>query len=587
MKDFFKFMFASMLGFILTFIVLFFFVMAFFMAIISMADSEEFVVKNKSVLYLSLSNEINDRTSKTPIDFMDIENYGKILGLNDILKNIDKAKTDDRIKGIYLNINTVPAGLATLSEIRAAIEDFKESGKFVIAYGEMLSQKAYYLASIADKVYLNPEGSVEFKGFNGQVMFIKGLLEKLDIEPQIIRHGKFKSAIEPLILDKMSEPNKEQTSKFITSMWEEVLKKIEENRGINATQLNEIADYLKSQQAQDAYKLGIVDSILYKDEVLTLISEKLGGQEINKIDFVELHEYNKSKNKSTKAKGKDKVAIIYAEGDIVDGNVKGAVISSYRLSETIRKARLNDRIKAVVLRVNSPGGSALASDVILREVKLTSEVKPIVVSMGNLAASGGYYISCAADYIYANPMTITGSIGVFGVIPNFQNFFNNKLGVTFDNVVTNKNSDFISAMKPLSDFQREMIQKEVDDIYNTFTYHVAEGRNMKQAVVDQHGQGRVWSGIDALELGLVDELGGLNQAIDKAAELAELESYRTTELPEEKDPFEQIFEDLFGATQQTMIEKELGAFYNYYKFYESVGRMEGNQARLPFIIEIN
>jgi protease-4 len=587
MKDFFKFMFASMLGFILTFFILFFLAIAFFMAVISMADSEEFAVKEKSVLHMSLSTEIKDRTSKSPIDFMDLENYGKILGLNDILKNIEKAKNDDRIKGIYLNLNSVPSGLATISEIRDAIADFKTSGKFVIAYGEMISQKAYYLASVADKVFLNPEGSVELKGFNGQVMFIKGMLEKLEIEPQIIRHGKFKSAIEPLILDKMSEPNKEQTTAFISSMWAEAIKKIEQNRGISATQLNEIADYIKSQQAQDAYHLGIVDSVIYEDEVLKIIGDKLDGTEINKIDFVELYEYDKSKNVTSTSKGREKVAIIFAEGDIVDGDDNGNVISSVRLSETIREARLNDKIKAVVLRVNSPGGSALASDVILREVKLTAKEKPIVVSMGNLAASGGYYISCAADYIYASPMTITGSIGVFGVIPNFQHFFNNKLGITFDNVTTNKNSDFISAMKPLTEFQREMIQKEVDDIYLTFTNHVAEGRGMDLAVVDEHGQGRVWSGKDALGLGLVDELGGLNKAIAKAAELAELEEYRITELPEEKDPIQQIIEDLFGTTQQTMIEKEFGAFYNYYQFYESIGRMEGNQARLPFIIDIN
>ena len=587
MKDFFKFMFASMLGFILTFIVLFFLVIAFFIAMISMAESEEYVVKNKSVLYMTFAEEIKDRTSKYPIDFSDLESYGKTLGLNDILKNIEKAKKDDRISGIYLNVNYIPSGLATISEIRDALADFKESDKFIIAYGERINQKAYYLATIADKIYLNPEGSLELRGYNGHVTFIKGLLEKLDIEPQIMRHGKFKSAIEPLILDEMSNANEEQTLAFISSMWDETIKKISDSRGLSTVQLNSIADLLKAQQAEDAYQLGIVDSIIYYDEVLTILSQKINIEQINNINFVELYEYNRAKSIISKNKGRDKIAVIYAEGEIVDGDVKGQLISSVRLSKTIRDARLNDRVKAVVLRVNSPGGSALASDVILREVKLTTKEKPVVISMGNLAASGGYYIACGADYIFANPMTITGSIGVFGVIPNFQKFFNNKLGITFDNVTTNENADFISMMKPLTDFQKEVIQREVDEIYLTFTNHVSEGRNMMQADVDNIGQGRVWSGVDALDNGLIDELGGLYQAINKAAELAELDNYRISELPVLKDPIQQIIEDLMGGTKQSILKNEFGTFYNYYKFYESIGRIQGNQARMPFMIEIN
>ncbi|MCB2220059.1 MAG: signal peptide peptidase SppA [Bacteroidetes bacterium] len=589
MKDFFKFMFASMLGFFLTIVILFFLFMAFIMAALSFTQPEEVVVENPSILKMSLSYDINDRTESLPIQFMwDLSSLNPKPGLKQILENIEKAERDDRIKGIYLDLTDVPSGLATVTEIRNALQEFKNSGKFVYAYGNIYTQKAYFLASVADKVFLNPEGFIEMRGFQGQVAFIKGMLDKLGIEAQVMRHGKFKAAVEPLLYDEMSDENREQTLAFVSSMWEDACSKMAADRGMDIAEINRIADMLLAQQPKEAHQLGVVDSLLYMDQFLELLATEIGVEVIKTNNFISLNKYdNVYVKKNDGSRSKNKIAVVFAEGDIMQGNGPENIISSDKLSRTLRNVRMDESIKAMVLRVNSPGGDGLASDIILREMKLAGETMPVVVSMGNYAASGGYYIACSADKIVAQPTTITGSIGVFGVIPNFKKFFNDKLGITFDGVGTNQNSDYISVTQPLSPYQREVIQNEIERFYTTFINHVAVGRNMTPEQVDEIGQGRVWSGKDALERGLVDQLGGLNDAIKLAADLAGLEDYRTIDLPEQKEPIEQLMESLMGETTRTsLLKAELGAYYPLYYYIANLKNSTGIQTRLPFYISV-
>jgi protease-4 len=585
MKDFFKFMFASMLGFLLTSIILFFLLLGFVMALVSLTKPKEQDIARNSVLQIKLDYVIEDRTSNDPFE-LNFESFRIRPGLNDIIKNIKKAKNDDRIKGIYLDLTDAPSGLATLTEIRDALEAFRQSGKFIYAYGEVLSQKSYYLATVADKIFMNPVGMLEFRGFRGNVVFIKGLLEKLEIEPQIIRHGKYKSAVEPLILDKMSNENKEQTLAFVQSMWDDVVIKISAKRNISAESMNKIANRLEASVAFDAYDLHLIDSVIYYDQFLNILSKQLGKDRISKEDFVSIDDYRHVSMKDAEKRSKNKVAVIYASGSIIQGEGSDQTIGSDKIAATIREARFDKSIKAVVLRVNSPGGDGIASDIILREVNLTKVDKPLVVSMGNYAASGGYYISCGASKIIASPNTITGSIGVFGVIPNFQKFFNNKLGITFDGIATNENADFIPLNKPLSEFQNNILQKQIDEFYSTFIKHVSIGRNMDPKRVDEIAQGRVWSGSDALDLGLIDGLGNLEDAVASAVDMAKLEDYRVVELPTQPDPFEQLFRNLTGNSGRINLEKELGEGYRYFRYLQQISEMKGIQARLPFEIVI-
>ena len=589
MRDFFKFMFASMLGFFLTSIILFFLLFAFVMAMISFAQPEEVMIGNKAILHIKLDYVIEDRSSNDPFaSGFNFAPFSSNPGLNEVLKNIEKARNDDRIKGIFLDLMDVPSGLATIAEIRNALVDFKTSGKFIYTYGQIISQKAYYLSTVSDKICLNPVGMIELRGFRGDVMFIKGLLEKLEIEPQIIRHGKYKSAIEPLILDRMSEANKEQTLAFIQSMWNDAIGGMAQSRNLSMEEINRIADRLEASRAEDAYKLKLIDSVIYYDQFLTMLAQRIDKEHINKEDLISLSKYTTVSHNTVKEKrSKNKIAVIFASGTISQGEGSDQSIGSDKIARTIRNARLDNTIKAIVLRVNSPGGDGIASDVILREVNMTKTVKPVVVSMGDYAASGGYYISCGANKIIAQPNTITGSIGVFGVIPNFQKFFNNKLGITFDEVKTNENSDFIGVTKPLSEFQYALLQEEIDNFYATFISHVSVGRNMPVEKVDEIGQGHVWSGTDAKEIGLVDELGGLNDAVKAAAELAAIEDYRIVEMPALLDPFEKLITDLMGESTQTLLQKELGTNYKYYKYVKGLAEIKGIQARLPFEIDIN
>jgi protease-4 len=589
MKDFFKFMFASMLGFFLTSIIVFFLFFAFFMALVSFTQTEEVSVNDPSILHLRLNYDIPDRSAGLPIQYdWGMNTFKRPPGLKEILKTIEKAGRDDRIKGIFLELGEAPSGMATLKEIRRALEKFKETGKFVYAYGNFILQKGYYLGSVADKVISNPEGLIEMKGFYGEVMFIKGLLEKLEVEPQVIRHGKFKSAVEPLIQEKMSEENRIQKTAYIQSLWDNAVQTMAADRALTTSEINRIADDLAAMNPVSALDNGIVDSLMYYDEFLAILANKIGEEHLQSRHLIALKDYQHAVVAGSSGKrSKNKIAVVFASGDIVQGEGSVDRIGSAKLSRTLRNLRLDESVKAVVLRVNSPGGDGVASDIILREVLLTKQEKPIVVSMGNLAASGGYYIACGADYILAQPVTLTGSIGVFGLIPNAQGFFNEKLGITFDGVKTNKNADFVGITKPLPDYQRTMLQHEIDRFYDTFVNHVAQGRNMTYEAVDSIAQGRVWSGLDALEIGLVDDLGGLEDAVEKAASLAGLEDYRTTDYPVEKEPFQQLIEDLFGAMETKILQKHLGPEYKTLMYLRNLTEQSGIQARMPFEIRID
>ncbi|HPF64578.1 signal peptide peptidase SppA [Lentimicrobium sp.] len=588
MKQFFKFMLASMAGFFLTMIVLFFFFAILVASLMTFTKKDEVVIKPKTVLHLTLNEAIPERSMASPFSFSETKlfNTSDVPGLLETTDLLKRASEDENISGILLDLSNIESGMATMEEIRNALLKFKESGKFVIAYGEVYSQKAYYMATTADIICLNPEGALDFRGMAGELVFIKGLLSKLDINPQIIRHGKYKSAIEPLISDRMSEANKEQTLAYMNSLWMHISDGISKTRNIDPAELQIIADSLKIQTPEDALNYHFVDQVIYKDQLIELLKEKLEIGENDKIEMMKLERYKDAPAKTFKKRAKEKIAVIYAVGSIGDGEGNDESIGSERISKAIRKARTDSTVKAIVFRVNSPGGSALASDVILREIKLARDEKPVVVSMGDYAASGGYYIACAADTILANPTTLTGSIGVFGVIPDFSKFFSNKLGVTFDVVKTNDHADYISVTRPLSPYEEKVITNDVERIYKVFVNHVSEGRSMPEALVDSLGQGRVWSGTDGVKTGLVDLTGGLQDAIDIAATMAKLEDYRITSLPEQKDPFTQIMEELTGNPSESRLKKELGQLYPYMKELQSLSGMKGVQARLPFILNI-
>ena len=588
MRQFFKFMLASMVGFFLTMLIMGIFAFIVLAGIIALAGKEEVVVKPGSVLLLTLEEAIPERSTDSPFSFSETTLFSanKVPGLLETIELIEKAATDDNINGIFLNLSQVGSGMATVEEVRNALLKFKESGKFIISYSEMYSQKAYYLATVSDEICLNPEGMIDFRGMAAEITFFKGLLGKLDINAQIIRHGKYKSAIEPLISDKMSEANKEQTLSYISSIWNHILAGISKQRNISVENLNLIADSLLIQTPEDAAKYNFADQIIYKDQLLDLIREKLEKDKDHKIEFIGLSKYKDSPATSNVTRSKDKIAVIYASGTIGGGDGNENSIGSERISKAIRKARNDSSVKAIVFRVNSPGGSALASDVILREIKLARETKPVVASMGDYAASGGYYIACAADTIIANPTTLTGSIGVFGVIPDFSNLLKNKMGITIDRVMTNDHADYISVTRPMTPYEEKIMTNSVERIYDVFVGHVSEGRKMTNEVVDNLGQGRVWSGAEGKANGLVDNLGGLKEAIQVAATLANLEDYRITSLPEQKDPFTQLMDELQGNPSENRLKKELGALYSYFSEVKALAEMEGVQARLPFIINI-
>jgi protease-4 len=590
MKQFFKFVLATMVGIIIISVI----GILILVGIIVAAKGDKHVeIDSDSVLHIAFTREIPERTPYNPLaglGFLGLDE-DKNLGLNDILISIKKAKTDSNIKGIFLDESYMLSGQATTEEIRNALIDFKKSGKFIIAYSEVYSQGFYYLASVADKIYINPKGLFEFRGFSSQITFLKGALDKLGIEVQVVKVGTYKSAVEPLILTKMSDANKMQVNSYMGSLYDHFLTGISNSRKLNKDSLFAIANNLKIQYPEDALKYKLIDGLKYKDEILDELRERTGISSKKDLHNVELGDYasnNSDDNSDDKKEVKNQIAIVYASGEINGGNGDDNSIGSESISKALRKVRLDDHVKAVVLRVNSPGGSSLASDVIWREVMLTKKVKPIIVSMGDLAASGGYYISCAADSIIAEPNTITGSIGIFAIIPNLQKLFNDKLGITFDGVKTGKYADLGDVSRPLSPDEKAILQNNVNRGYDEFTKAVADGRHKTQEYINSIGQGRVWTGTQAVKIGLVDRLGTINDAIHSAAKKANIKNYTVVPYPEQKKGvFNHFGADVSAQMKAHFVKSELGDNYRYYEQIKGVTQMmRVPQARMPYDIVI-
>jgi protease IV len=588
MRSFFKFLLASILGVLIGMVLVFFVFMGIIGVMISSADKVA-DVKPNSVFHMKLDQPIVDRSSKNPFDNFDLISMRPTsnIGLNDILDNIKKAKTDDNIRGIFIEISIPQAGVATLGEIREALVDFRETGKFVIAYAGTYSQAAYYLASAADQVYLTPTGLVQWTGLRSETMFFKGALEKLGLEPQIIRHGKFKSAVEPFMYDRMSDESREQVMSYLGSIWNVILESISETRDIPVNRLHEIADGLLVRSAETAVEYGLVDELIYRDQVIARLKELTDLDDDEDIRSVSISQYTTVPMKREgRGLPREKLAIVYAEGTIGIGEGSDLAIGSDRISRAMREARRDTTIKAIVFRINSPGGSALASEIIWREVELAAQEKPVIVSMGNVAASGGYYIAAPATKIIASPQTITGSIGVFGLLLDASEFMNDKLGITVDVVKTNRFADIGTISRPLHPAEREILQEGVEDIYEVFTKRVADGRDMDVDRVDEIGQGRVWSGYNARELGLVDEFGGLRRAVEIAVEDAGLENYRIVNLPRQPDPFEELLKAFTGNVRMKLMGNDLAAASRMFETIRFAVENRGVQARMPFDIEV-
>jgi len=593
MKEFFKYVLASMVGFIIVAAIIIVVGILLVVGLVSAGSEKTVAVEPNSILHVQFKKDIPERTPNNPLADVPFLGLGedKVIGLNDILADIKKAKTDDHIKGIYLDESDMLSGQATTEEIRNALIDFKKSGKFIIAYSEVYSQSFYYLASVADKVYINPKGIFEFHGFSSQVTFLKGALDKLGIQAQIIRVGTFKSAVEPLILNKMSDANRLQVTSYLGSLYDTFLGGISTARGISKDSLFNYADQLKIQFPEDAMKYKLVDGLKYKDEVLDELRQRLHLSAKKTIHSVEITDYTKSGDDSdtsdNQSASKNKIAIVYASGDINGGDGDDENIGSETLSKALRKVRMDDHVKAVILRVNSPGGSSLASDVIWREVMLTHKAKPIIVSMGDYAASGGYYISCAADSIFAEPNTITGSIGIFAILPNMQKFFNDKLGITFDGVKTGKYADLGDVNRPLTPEETLILQNQVNRGYDEFTKAVADGRHKTQAYINSIGQGRVWTGAQALKIGLVDRLGTINDAIACAAKKAKVSDYQLVSYPQQKSIFNKVGQNFSVQMRTRALKSELGENYRYYEEIKGVTQMMRTpQMRLPYEVVV-
>ena len=546
-------------------------------------------VKNNSILELKLENKITDDYSVTDpfADFLGGSD-SDILEMHEIMSAIENAKTDDNIKGISIHTLYVNAGIAQTQAIRDKLLEFKESGKFIVAYADIFTQKNYYLSSVADSIFVNPVGAAEFRGLASEVLYFKDFQEKYGVKMEIIRHGKYKSAVEPFLADKMSDANREQITSFLSSIWSEMVTDIAKSRNKTTDEINAIADNLLVRTPALAIENNMLDGQLYFDEYESRLKSLTEIDSTAKLNTVTLKDYIISGKGRIKSTATDKIAVLYAQGNIMYGQGDHTYIGQGKMIDALRKIRKDSRIKAVVLRVNSPGGSALASDLIWRELELTKKEKPLVVSMGNLAASGGYYIACNADSIVAEPTTITGSIGVFGMIPN-MNKLADRIGINAEQVGTNKQSVTYSPFEPMSESFYAVTKEGVEDVYSTFLDRVAKGRNMTTAQVDSIAQGRVWTGTEALQNGLVDKLGSLDDAIKIAANMAEIENYRTTNYPRFKVNFEDAFSpfSISVKAKENLIQEELGLEnYNIYKSMKQFTNLQGIQARMPFVLEI-
>jgi protease-4 len=590
MAQFFKFLFASCLGVILASVVLFFLGFAFIGGLISQAEPVV-TVKPNSVLKLKFDKPIPEQTNNLEMNPFDLDNQ-KILGLHDIVETIEVAASDDKIKGIYLDLEMINGGgLSTTGVLRDALLEFKESGKFVVANSKYYTQGAYYLASAADKVFLNPSGAIDLHGFSATVPFYKSMLDNIGVQMQVFYAGQYKSATEPFRRYEMSEQSKRQTREFLVPAFQDFLNEIGSARNKSYQELYSIVDELKVRTSEDALNFGLVDELGYYDQVMKDMKDRIGLEEKEDLNYIELGDYAAAGKPTTDYSVKNKIAVIYGEGAIITGKGEPGQIGDDKYTKFLRKAREDKKVKAIVFRVNSPGGSPIASENILREIQLAKEAgKPVVVSMGDYAASGGYYVSCEADHIYAEENTLTGSIGVFMMLPNARELMKDKIGITFDTVKTTQYSNGLGIYYDLAPAEVAYLNSTTQNYYSMFKNRVAEGRDLTPEKVEEIAQGRVWSGEDAVKVGLVDELGGIEEAMAKAAELAGLDEYRTIEYPEVKDPFQMILEELGAnvptAVKSKILQEEMGEYYDYYKDAKEMMKMNGVQAICPIQVQM-
>lgn len=584
MNSFFKIFFATLLALFVFSVISFFILMAL---ISGLASPKAERTGSKAVLVLNLASAFPEIGIENPLAGLGGEEQYDVPSVYDVVRLIATATGDSAVKGIYIRCGANNNGFGTSEDIRNALLDFKRSGKFIYAYADVITQGGYYVANVADKIYCNPKGGLDWRGYSMTMFFMKGMLDKLEIEPQIFYAGKFKSATEPFREKKMTEPNRIQSGELLNDLYGHFLLQTSAARKIDTALLHQYANENRVRSAEDAVMLGLVDGLRYSDEVKDEIRKLLKVDKYDKLNMVPLGKYAKAV--SYKKMGRDKIAVIYAQGDIIDGKGDRDMIGGETYVGLVRKARLDRTVKAIVIRINSGGGSAMASENIWREITLSRKEKPVVVSYGDVSASGGYYLSCNADSIFAQPNTITGSIGVFSILPNMQRFLDNKLGVTFDGVKTSPDADALSVVKPLSESQKQWLQNEVDSIYATFTSRVAQGRNRAVSYIDSIGQGRVWSGSRALQLGLIDRIGGLQQAIDCAARMAKTNDYRLREFPEPQNFLNRIFGGYQQNARAAAIKEELGEENTrLYQSIKKVKRLVGvAQARIPydFVIE--
>lgn len=581
--NFFKAFLASCLGSLVAFIVLSFLVVSIFIGVISSLSNTDALttVKDNSVLHLKLDVPITEAEIEDPFEGLPIPGAVSSIGLLPLKRTLEHAKNDPKIKGIYLDLSMFMAGYGVAREVRQALEDFKSSGKWIVAYSEFYTEQAYYIVSVADKVFLNPEGEIEFNGLTVEVSFFKRLFDKLEIKPQIFRVGDFKSAVEPFMLDHMSTENELQLNELISDINASMLNDIAKSRNIEISRLREMSNKMLVTNTQSSLELGLIDSLYYFDQVQDELRKRLSIEKNGAITFVKYNKYKKSF--STYSDSKNEIAVIVADGDIFPGKASQGVIGSDTFAEELRKARTNDRVKAIVLRINSPGGSALASDVMWREIKLASEVKPVIASMSDYAASGGYYLAMACDTIVAQPTTITGSIGVFSVLFDMSSFLDSKIGITFDQVKTGEIGELITVTRPLTNVEKAIWQKKTEDIYESFTAKAAEGRGMSVEALKKVASGRVWTGTQAMERGLVDVLGTYEDALSIAADKAGIAGdYKTRFYPVQKSFIQEWLSGMEENAETKALKSSLGEHYSTYKQLKKLKTFQGSQARMPF-----
>ncbi|MCX6226478.1 MAG: signal peptide peptidase SppA [Bacteroidia bacterium] len=585
MKGFFKYFLASFLSVCVALVVLTLIGLGSITALIS-SKPEEVKLKPNSILVLDLNRRVTERSIDNPLEIFDYQSMGleTTMGLYDIVNNLERASKDPNIGGVLLKTGLTGPGISTLDEIREALAGFKMAGKFVIAYSEMYSQGSYYLASVANAVYLNPEGILEFRGLRSDVMFFKKALEKIGVDVQVIREGRYKSAVEPFLQESMSESSKEQTMAYLQTVWTRMLTGISENRNKPVEELNRLADGWIARTPDAALKSGLVDSLLYEDQVNDILRMKTGLGSSEKLRTVSIMDYTLANSPVTQEFTPDRIAIIYGTGSIGMESTGSQSIGT-KLAESFAKARKDSKIKAIVFRINSPGGSALASEIIRREVELASAVKPVIVSMGDVAGSGGYWIATPATKIVAGYTSLTGSIGAFGLIPNMQKLLTDKIGITFDGVETNKLAGTGSLFRPMTEVEKAVFDDQLNQTYTHFLEHVSKTRKMTTQEVDAIGQGRIWAGVTAKEKGLIDEIGGIQKAIELAAATAGLKSWRIRELPALKNPLTELLNQFGGkpSPAESILAREIPAIREIRDIMAG-GKI---QARVPFRIDIN